>query len=155
MTIIAVGIALLLGAGLWRSGPNGLRQFAAFLGGSVVLAGMVSALALPALEGGSKVASAPATLRIRIEGTPGVRFQGSWAVSTLGGSSASANIQGTAPRLYTLSQQGDLGVRIRKLSPQGRLVVEILVDGKVVSKQQSQRSSATLIASYTTNGVSN
>ncbi len=154
MVIIAIGLILLIGAGVWRSGPSGPRLLIAFVGGSVVITGIITALSLPELAGGPQLAADAPTLRIRISGTPGLHYQGAWAVTTLGGSAASANIRGTTPHLYTMSQQGDLDVRIHRLSPSGHLILEILVNGQVVAKRESSGHSTTVFASYETNGVS-
>ena len=119
MVLVVIGAVFLIGAGFWRSLPNGLRMFAAFLGGAVVLAGALFMLSVPLLAKNAKAISPPVSLQIRVSGQPGLRFQGSWAIATLGGSSSGGALEGLTPRLYTISQPGDLGVELRRISSKG------------------------------------
>ena len=153
MVLVVIGAVFLIGAGFWRSLPNGLRMFAAFLGGAVVLAGALFMLSVPLLAKNAKAISPPVSLQIRVSGQPGLRFQGSWAISTLGGSSSGGALEGLTPRLYTISQPGDLGVELRRISQKGDLVVEVLVNGKVAAKASTRPGRSRVFVSYTSDGV--
>lgn len=153
MVLLAIGAVFLIGAGFWRSLPNGLRMFSAFLGGAVVLAGALFMLSLPTLTKDAKAISPPVSLQIRVSGQPGLRFQGNWAISTLGGSSSGGALEGMTPHLYTIAPPGDLGVELTRISHKGHLVVEVLVNGKVTAKASTRPGRARVVISYTSDGV--
>lgn len=153
MLIILVGTAMLVAVAVWKRGANGTRIFGAFMGFSIVIAGVISALASPGLSGGPAQASAAPTLQVAVSGTTGVRYSGTWALSTLGGSSESANVHGTTPSRFSISQQGTFGVSLHKLSASGTLIVTILVNGKAVTRRQTSAKFGQVNASYTTDGL--
>ncbi len=159
MVYIVIGCLILLSSALWKSGSNGLRVFAAFTGGAVIIAGAFLALVVPSLESAGKgravrVRPSPPALTIVVRGTPGLRFRGHWAVSTLGGTSAEGRIAGHVPHRFTVAGQGSLAVEVHKLVGPGKLQVAIVVNGRQVAEQSASSPYARVHVGYTSNGVS-
>ena len=157
MIYIVLGCLILLGSAFWKSGSNGLRTFAAFTGGAVIIAGAFFALAMPSLGRGGGAQGrppAPSALVVIVRGTPGLRFREHWAVSTLGGTSAEGQIVGKVPARFPVAAQGSLAVEAHKLGRAGKLEVAIVINGRLVAEQSATGPFARVHVGHTTNGVS-
>jgi hypothetical protein len=74
-----------------------------------------------------------AVYEIRISGTPGLSFSGSYGAMQAGGSMQMQSVDGKVPQTYKIT--GSIGsATFQKQSAQGRLVVEIWRDGKLIKQ---------------------
>jgi hypothetical protein len=84
---------------------------------------------------------------IRVSGTSGLKFSGSYMGVTAGGTSTSRSVDGIVPEEYSV--EGTIvSCTFQKQSESGRLRVEIIKGGKVVS--QSETSAAYGVVSAAT-----
>lgn len=85
---------------------------------------------------------------VKVSGTPGLRFSGSYMVVTASGKSESKSVDGEVPQSYQLSGS-IVSVSFQKQSESGVLELQILKDGQVVSA--SDTSAAYGLVSAATN----
>jgi hypothetical protein len=85
---------------------------------------------------------------VKVSGTPGLSFSGSYMVVTASGKSESKSVDGKVPQSYQLSGS-IVSVSFQKQSESGVLEVQILKDGRVVSA--SDTSAAYGVVSAATN----
>jgi len=85
---------------------------------------------------------------VKVSGTPGLGFSGSYMVVTASGKSESKSVDGKVPQTYQLSGS-IVSVSFQKKSESGVLEVQILKDGRVVSA--SDTSAAYGVVSAATN----
>ena len=88
---------------------------------------------------------------LRISGTPGVKFSGSYTTAT--GSKNVSGTLGATPTDYELGDKGVAGVNvvtanITKQGTSGTLKTEILKNGRVVRSQETSAASNTVSVTY-------
>jgi len=77
-----------------------------------------------------------AEFQIKVSGTNGLEFSGSYMVLTSGGQSTSKSVEGVVPAAYSV--KGDIvSVAFQKQTESGTLKVEILRGGKVVNSSDT------------------
>jgi hypothetical protein len=69
---------------------------------------------------------------IRVTGSPGTSFSGSYMVVNSNGGSTSRTVQSTVPENYTVSDASVVSVAFQKKEAGGTLTVELLRDGEMV-----------------------
>lgn len=91
------------------------------------------------LVGCSAPAMTDTDFTVRVSGTEGLKFNGSYMITTTEGKSESKSVEGTVPAEYTM--KGNIvSVTFQKQAEAGVLKVEILQGDKVVA--QSETSAA-------------
>ncbi len=103
-----------------------------------IAAGLGLLLFVACLLTGCSVAS-DSVFTVKISGTGGLRFSGTYMTITSGGESSSATVEGTVPAQYTTQGQ-IVSCVFQKQSEFGTLRIEVVKEGKVVS--QSETSAA-------------
>jgi hypothetical protein len=74
--------------------------------------------------------------KIKVSGTSGLEFSGSYMVVKAGGESTSKSVDGTVPAEYSVT--GDIvSVSFQKQTDTGTLKVEISKDGKVLKSEDT------------------
>ena len=96
----------------------------------------VCALLIVLITGCGKTALTEAEYTIRIAGTDGLKFSGSYMQVGSSGSSESQSIEGTVPAEYTI-KGAIASVVFQKKERNGTLRVEIVRDGKVVKSAET------------------
>jgi len=80
--------------------------------------------------------STDSEFQIKVSGTTGLEFSGSYMTVTSGGQSTSKSVEGTVPAQYTVT--GNMvSVAFQKQVESGTLKVEILKDGKVINSSDT------------------
>jgi len=85
---------------------------------------------------------------VKLSGTPGMQVNGAYMVTTPSGASTSKSIEVTLPHEFK-AKGNIISVNFQKHSEKGQLKLEVIKDGKVISK--SDTSAAYGIVSAATN----
>ena len=117
------------------------------IAGLVGIVGLLVVLPVGACRSPSSAAAAESDFTIRVSGSNGLGFTGSYQVTTAGGSSSSSSINSTVPAEYT-ARGRSVSARFEKHGgEQGKLRVEILKGGKVVIDSQTDAQHGVLSVS--------
>lgn len=134
MVVLIIGVVLLLVAIFWRKGHRWLRIPAAVLGVILAIAGVASSSATAPAASTTPVSAKVKvpTWQIVVSGTPGLKFSGSYGITSLTGNAKQKSVDGTVPTHYDLPSGTVVSVVFQKRTTQGTLTVKILHHGKVV-----------------------
>jgi hypothetical protein len=114
---------------VWLIGCLGLIVLAVIIGGIVLATGSGTPVVTPTL-------SSDTEFQIKVSGTAGLPFSGSYMVVSSGGQSVSKSVDGTVPTQYSVEGMM-VSVAFQKQTEDGTLKVEILRDGQVVKSSDT------------------
>ncbi|MDQ7828259.1 MAG: hypothetical protein QN122_01640 [Armatimonadota bacterium] len=83
------------------------------------------------------------TVTIRVEGTPGLPFEGSYGTPT-----ATRPVQGRVPAAYTVTTAVAVTAAFTKANAEGELVVRLLLDGHEVARRATRHPYGTVTLLY-------
>lgn len=100
----------------------------------IALVTLLTLLALGCSGGSGSILSSDFT--IRVTGTPGTTFTGTYMAMQADGTSNSHSVEGTTPTEYTV-KANTVSVVFQKKAEAGTLRVEVLKGGQVVSESET------------------
>lgn len=79
------------------------------------------------------------TVTIRVEGTPGLSFEGSY-----GTAQGTSSVRGTVPALYTVTTAVAVAATFTKTREDGELIVRLLIDDREVARRATTHPYGTI-----------
>jgi hypothetical protein len=96
--------------------------------------------------GGAVGKDAPIEYTIRLSGTPGLQFSGSYTTVTPNGESKWLKVEGSVPAEYK-SFNEEVSVAFKKVSEDGSLKVQIVRDSAIVSESETSEKNGMVLIS--------